>query len=65
MDLDGGRPRYGRLAGVVAGVDVGPSVLDDQVAPRLAPAPLLRQHFDAPARVGRSVVRHNLQPVQR
>ena len=33
VDLDGGRPRYGRLAGVVAGVDVGPGVLDDQVAP--------------------------------
>ena len=60
MDFDGGRPRYGRLAGVVAGVDVGPGVVDHQVAPRLAAAPPLRQDFDAPARVGRRVVRHNL-----
>ena len=60
MDFDRGRPRYGRLAGVVAGVDVGPGVVDDQVAPRLAAAPPLRQDFDPPARVGRRVVRHNL-----
>ncbi len=57
VDLDGGLPGDGRPARVVAGVQPGPGVPDDQVGPGLAPEGL-GQHLD-PGRGG--VVGHHLR----
>ena len=56
MDFDGGLPGDGRLAGVVAGVESGSGVPDDQVRPGLA-APGLSQDLDPG---GGGVVRNHL-----